>query len=109
MAIANVYVLWNVLHSYVVKQDLQWSSIYVKADEIFETQESVDGTPEPEVKRNEERCTDIAIALGLMRVRDNWDRLCVEYSVKDDGGKKRLSEEERQYQKSRGSIQELRK
>ncbi|TGO42651.1 hypothetical protein BHYA_0006g00530 [Botrytis hyacinthi] len=107
MAITKVHVLWNVLHSYVEKQDLQWSSIFVKADEIFETQESVDGTPEPEFKRNEERCKDIVIVLGLMRVRDNWDRLCVEYSVKDDGGKKQLSEEERRYQKSMGSIKEL--
>ncbi|TGO62994.1 hypothetical protein BCON_0016g00870 [Botryotinia convoluta] len=94
VSITKVHILWNVLHSYVVKQDLQWSSICVKADEIFDTQVSVDGTPEPEVKRNEERCRDIVIALGLMRVRDNWDRLCVEYSVKD-GGKKRLSEEGR--------------
>ncbi|KAF7906215.1 hypothetical protein EAF00_000494 [Botryotinia globosa] len=100
-AITKVHVLWNVLHSYVEKQDLQWSSISVKADEIFETQESVDGTPEPEVKRNEERCKDIVIVLELMRVRDNWDRLCVEYIVKDAGGKKQLSEEARQYQKFR--------
>ncbi|TGO30342.1 hypothetical protein BPAE_0006g00820 [Botrytis paeoniae] len=95
VSITKVHILWNVLHSYVEKQDLQWSSIYVKADEILETQVSVDGTPEPEVKRNEERCRDIVIALGLMRVRDNWDRLCVEYSVKDDGGKKQPSEEGR--------------
>ncbi|KAF5878533.1 uncharacterized protein Bfra_000700 [Botrytis fragariae] len=95
VSITKVHVLWNVLHSYVEKQDLNWSSIYEKADEILETQESVDGTPEPEVKRNEERCMDVVIALGLLRVRDNWDRLCVEYRVEDDGGKRQLLKEVR--------------
>ncbi|KAM0137579.1 hypothetical protein ACHAO1_003898 [Botrytis cinerea] len=88
MSITKVHILWNVLHSYVVEQDFQWSSIYVKTDEILETQASVFGTPEPELERNEERCRDIVIALGLMKERDCWDRLCVEYSVKAEEGRR---------------------